>query len=333
MGIDLGFQLDDRRNVSNVDGLPGDEVSLAQDERVRNIAGYGFLNAEIAGPLRATAGLRFDGIRFSMDDRFFENGDQSGSRNFSAVSPALGVSYTLSEALIYVNFRNAFETPTTTELVNRPDLDGGFNPDLDPQKVSSFEFGIRGSLNRASIRYDVALYAMRLRDKLSPFQTEAGGDRTFFRNQGKNNHRGIEVALDFQPTSAWTFQFVRMSNLFELRDAGLEGNRLPGIPDHRTFLNARYATTWIWAQVQFEQASSYYVNDANAAKNEGYGIVDAYLGHPGLALGAMQLLPFLRVSNLFDETYNGSVVINAFGGRFFEPAAGRTIQIGLNMNL
>lgn len=332
-GVDFGFQSDDRRNVNNQDGNPGQEEALAQDESVRNIAGYGFLNITIAGPLRATAGLRLDGIRFSMDDRFFENGDQSGNRNFSAVSPAIGLSYQLTNGLLYANFRNAFETPTTTELVNRPDLDGGFNPDLDPQRVSSFEVGVRGMLANSMIEYDVALYSMEIKDKLSPFQTEAGGDRTFFRNSGENQHQGVELAVNIQPSPAFSGQFIRMSNLFELKDEGLDGNRLPGIPDHRTILSGRYSGASFWAQVQFEHATSYYVNDANTQKNDGYAVLDLFVGHPGIDLKSVQLLPFVRISNLFDEAYNGSVVINAFGGRFFEPAAGRTIQAGLNVTL
>ena len=31
--------------------------------------------------------------------------------------------------------------------------------------------------------------------------------------------------------------------------------------------------------------------------------------------------------------YIGSVVVNAFGGRFFEPASGRSVQAGVNLAL
>jgi iron complex outermembrane receptor protein len=35
------------------------------------------------------------------------------------------------------------------------------------------------------------------------------------------------------------------------------------------------------------------------------------------------------VRNLFDRSYVGSVVVNAAGGRYYEPAAGRWITAGL----
>ena len=42
---------------------------------------------------------------------------------------------------------------------------------------------------------------------------------------------------------------------------------------------------------------------------------------------------FLGIENLFAARYNGSIVPNAFGGRFFEPAPGRTLRLGLGARL
>ena len=333
IGMDLGGQKDDRINRNNDDGNPGDQLSLAQDEMVRNTAGYAFVNAHLTDALSATAGLRVDGVRFEMDDRLLENGDQSGEQTFSAWSPAIGLAYSLPGALIYTNFRNAFETPTTTELVNRPDLDGGFNPDIEPQHVSSLELGIRGATSSGKFSYDVALYTMEITDKLTPFQTEAGGDRTFYRNSGRNVHRGIELAFDMKPVPSLAMRFVRTSNAFEFRDDELASNRLPGIPDHRTTLSATYTRGAVFVQSILEHASSYFVNDANTQKNDGYAIVDVLFGYGGLNLKELSIAPFLRISNLFDENFSGSVIINAFGGRYYEPAPGRTIQAGINVAL
>jgi iron complex outermembrane receptor protein len=40
---------------------------------------------------------------------------------------------------------------------------------------------------------------------------------------------------------------------------------------------------------------------------------------------------FLGIDNVFDEAYNGSVVPNAFGDRYFEPAPGRTVFGGVRL--
>ena len=333
IGIDASIQDDDRRNVNNNNGEPGDEVSLAQDERVRNASFFGFVRTPLIGRLDLSAGLRGDFITFSMSDRLLDNGDQSGDRTFSALSPAIGLSLPLKHAIVYTNLRSAFETPTTTELVNRPDLTGGFNPDVEPQRVLGVELGIRGDLDEWNARYDIALYAMRVNDRLVPFQTEEGGDRTFYRNGGENNHRGLEAFFSIAPAPWVDVQITHASNAFEYVDDALDGNRLPGIPDHRTQLITRFNVDPVWIQLQMRSVSSYFVNDANTQKNDAYTAVGINVGATDIKLNKTRIYPFFSIANLFDEVYSSSVVINAFGGRYYEPAPGRSFQLGLNLHL
>jgi iron complex outermembrane receptor protein len=46
--------------------------------------------------------------------------------------------------------------------------------------------------------------------------------------------------------------------------------------------------------------------------------------------GALLLQPHIGVLNLFDRDHNTSVVVNAFGGRFYEPGPPRSLYGGLN---
>jgi iron complex outermembrane receptor protein len=38
------------------------------------------------------------------------------------------------------------------------------------------------------------------------------------------------------------------------------------------------------------------------------------------------------VTNVFDEEYTANVRLNAFGGRYFEPAPGRNGYAGVSLN-
>ncbi len=62
-----------------------------------------------------------------------------------------------------------------------------------------------------------------------------------------------------------------------------------------------------------------------------YFITDVRVGSTGLEVGDAILSPFIGIANALDETYNASVVPNAFGSRYFEPGPGRTYQIGLGV--
>ena len=225
------------------------------------------------------------------------------------------------------------KTPTTTELVNRPDLDGGFNPDVDPQKVQGFEVGVRSSLAQWQTRIDLAFFSMDVHDLLIPFQTEDGGDRTFYRNGGRNLHKGFEISLGMKPAPWMSWQLTHTTGSYTFRSDDLKGHRLPGLPDSRTYLRGLFEASDFWIQTVFEHVSSFYTNDDNSEKNDAYAIVDLTMGHKGIKLPGVTLLPFFRISNLTDASYNGSVVVNAFGSRYYEPSAGRTFQAGLNVSL
>ena len=43
------------------------------------------------------------------------------------------------------------------------------------------------------------------------------------------------------------------------------------------------------------------------------------------------MTPVVALQNVFDRKYAGSVVVNAAGGRFYEPAPERTISVGANV--
>jgi iron complex outermembrane receptor protein len=47
---------------------------------------------------------------------------------------------------------------------------------------------------------------------------------------------------------------------------------------------------------------------------------------------ATRVTPFLALNNAFDARYS-DVVVNAFGGRFYEPAAGRHWRFGASFQL
>ena len=41
--------------------------------------------------------------------------------------------------------------------------------------------------------------------------------------------------------------------------------------------------------------------------------------------------PFVALNNVFDRRYVSSVVINAAGGRYYEPAPGRNAYVGVSL--
>ena len=331
VGLDTGWQRDDRRNANNDGGMRGNVQILDQEERVRNLAAFAAVRLALTRRLSATTGLRLDGIRFAMTDRLLTNGDQSGERIFGALSPSLGLSYGAGKTVAFANVNTAFETPTTTELVNRPDGDGGFHPTLEPQRTVGIEIGMRTRVPAAHLHADVALYRLQISGRLLSRQNAEG--RTYFENAGANTHQGIELALDWQATASTNIRATYGGNHYTFSSEPEVGRRIPGIPDHRLFFSLRSQYRGLSGEIAATVASGVYADSDNTARDDGHIAIDFYAAYESLRIHSVTVLPFLRLQNMLDAQYNGAVIVNAFGARYYEPAAGRTVQVGFSVAL
>ncbi|HIG16590.1 MAG TPA: TonB-dependent receptor [Candidatus Handelsmanbacteria bacterium] len=365
-GLDVEAQSDERTEFDN-EGLSRTDVDAAdvpdavvrgalvldQEERVRNVAPFTSIDIRPMPELLLTLGGRLDRYTLEADDALLADGDQSGTRTLSQLSPSLATSYRLGDLTWgYASIGTAFQTPTTTELSNRPDGSGGFNPNLDPESIVSLELGARGYWLPARLAWDVALYRMAVEDMLLPFQVDnPESEVIYFRNAGRAQSVGAEATLRTQATenvdlrlSATWLDFT-FDDYVVVTDDGplqLSGNELPGVPPAHIALSANIdLPRATWAEIETEWTDGYWANDFNGPPpgstavardffNDGYATVAVRLGGAvNLARYRAQL--FAGVDNLLDKRYNGSVTPNAFGNRFFEPAAGRTWHAGITL--
>ena len=336
VGLDAGLQSDDRAEFTpSPDGTRGDSLTLEQRETVLSGAAFGYLRYNATDRLALTGGLRVDRLQFRADDALRADGDQSGRRTFSSVSPSLGVTYRLGPARLFAHYSTAFETPTAAELSNRPGGGGGFNQEVDPQRTRGFEVGTRGVLADGALQFDLALYRLRVDDLISSYETPSG--REVYDNLAANTHDGIEARLTWRPAPAVELAARYTGSRFVIDEAqrapALDGNRVPGIPARRMYLHTQVERGGLWARLSGEGVSQFYTDNANTATAPRYVLVTLEVGHRGFPVGGVTVQPFATIENLLDERYASSVVVNAFGGRYYEPGPGRAVMLGLNVSL
>src|SRR5688572_23539130 len=230
-GADVQFMRDNRQNFVHIAGVPTSDVFLDQLEEITELGPFTQMQWSPDPRILLSTGVRYDWVRFDLEDRYTGDGfDDSGTRTMSALSGNIGASWTADTRFIpYVNVSTAFETPTTTELVNQPDGSGGFNEELGPQRAVNYEIGARGQ-PATGVSYSVALFLGRVTDAIVQ-QLEVGG-RAFFRNAGKTHNDGAEVGLTVSPVSALTLSAAYTYARYRFADDEFEGNRLPGVPEH-----------------------------------------------------------------------------------------------------
>jgi iron complex outermembrane recepter protein len=337
-GIDIEAQRDHRREFANAGGQPSGTARRDQHDRVTGIGPFAQLRAGL-GEVGITAGARYDAVRFEVADRRGIEPDLSGGRTLDAMSSMLGATYTFGGATLFANIASAFQTPTTTELINAPPAPGepccpaGFNPDLEPQRARSVEAGARAS--HGIVHGSVAFYTMDVRDALVPFQVPEAEGRNFFRNAARTRHRGVELSAglllrqDLQLDAAYTLTDVRFRQDGSTTDAHA-GHRVPGIPPARLHAALSWRPGRALFAAELDHAGRQYTDDANTASAPAATRIDLRAA-TSLRLGGAEVAPFVVLNNALDERYFGSVSVNAVGGRYYEPAPGRNIYIGASV--
>ena len=209
---------------------------------------------------------------------------------------------------------------------------------MGPQRALNYEVGARGSLG-AKASYTVAVFQADVRDEI--VQYAADQNRAYYTNAGSARHRGVELSVDVAPVSGvslaafWTYADYRYTDYAFTVDTvthTLDGRELPGIPQHWLNLIVRAqpaAFRGAWAEVQQTYSSAYFVSDTLSTRTAPWWATNVRVGWEGNA-GGMHLAPFLGINNAFNHLYVGSVVINAARDRFYEPAPGRNIYLGLS---
>jgi len=335
-GVEAARQIDRRRNYDNLEGIRG-PLAIDQEEKIDSVGLYLFANYKIRTSQELLFALRRDVVRFEVKDRFLNDGDDSGSRDFKEWSPLLGWTWDISESTqVFANLSTSFETPTATELDNPEG--GGFNPDLASQQAQSYELGLRhaGRIFDRPWLMEIALFRFRIEDSLVPYELPTFPGREFFRNAGASRRDGFEGVFRVDLDPDWQLRLDYTWSDFHYTDFRVAGSdysasRLPGIPEHRGGVTLQYAhPSGFFAEWVTRYTGTYYADDANQTK-----IADTVLSHLKLAweldYEGWAIEPFVAVRNLFDRAHFANIRINAFGGRYYEPAPGRIFHGGLRV--
>ena len=334
VGADVARQEDERfRNNVNAQGNVGEQS--AEETQTATATGV-FAQGDLALTEQVTfsLGARFDRVTLEVDDRYVEDGDQSGERTFNEWSGSAGLSYRYRpQHQIYANTGTAFETPTFAEFANP--VGSGFNPTVEPQKAWNREVGARGYIAPLAMDYDVALFSVRVRDELVPFDD---GGRTFYQNAGDTSREGVELALGWQLADQWRLDsaltLARYKfDSFATPNERFNGNRIPGLPE-QTWVNQ---LTWEGGDERFATLETHYVGElvadnSNETEVDSYWLVNLRFGDGWQIGGDTRLNAYVGVRNLFDEMYFDNVRLNGTFGRYYEPAPGRSVYGGVEIS-
>jgi iron complex outermembrane receptor protein len=287
------------------------------------------------GAWNLLGGLRYDINTLNADDRTSAN--NSDSRNLNSWSGSAGVNYELNPAQrFYANLATSFETPALSELSSNPDGSTGFNPDLKPQQAVNYELGFKSQKSR--LQWNAAVFFINTSDDLVPFELAQFPGRTFYRNAGSTHRYGLELFANtaltkhFSINASYTYSDFTYAD-YDLEGQNLEGNELPGIPKHLASLGLTYQKeNGLLVQLNSTYRGALFADDSNATEISDALITDLSSSYP-LQIAGTAFTLVGGVNNLFNSSYFDNVRLNAFGGRFYEPAPGINFYTGVRVRI
>lgn len=350
LGLTYG-KLEDGRLDTNIlaSGVSVNVKNRDEDNIATNFDQYVQGKLSVSDSVDLHAGARHTKVRLKVEDNFLtgagSNGNNSGAVEYQKTTPVIGVTWKATEKLnLYANFGKGFETPTFIEaafdnvtggVASRPNLS------LKAAESRNIEIGAKAFITD-NIRANLTVFKIDTENEIVTRQTVAG--RSSFQNAGDTKRTGIEASIDasFENNINVFASYTLLNAKFEdpfvtvINAAGTtgtvnSGNRIPG-----TYKSQIYGeVAWSYPELGFFSAlegrhnSQVYVNDINTDKAPSYTIFNLRTGFEQ-NLAHWNFKEFLRVENMFDKEYIGSVRVNDGNALFFEPGADRNYLLGLS---
>jgi iron complex outermembrane receptor protein len=340
-GAEYDLMHDRRKGFANVNGQQG-ALSRNEDNEVWGTGLYAQGEWRFAEPWSAHAGLRNTRVAFRNTDYFLTNGDDSGDRVYRATTPVAGVVYRVNpRTSLYGNMGRGFETPTFVELANR-NVGSGLNFALDASRSRHAEIGAK-TLFPGYLRLNAALFQIATENEIVVDQNSGG--RATFKNVGHTDRKGFELAADtitggrFDGRVAYTYLQAQYRESFDtvILTAGPQvsvpaGSAIAGVPKTVLYGELRYRAEPFFAQLEGFHKSRVPVNDPNLEFADAYTTLNAMAGLVQQG-GRWRITEFVRIDNLTDRNYAGSVIVNETNGRYYEPSPRRNYTAGIQASL
>jgi iron complex outermembrane receptor protein len=355
-GLASDLQNERRRGYENFTGTATTPTALGVQGRLRRDENNSAITVDPYAQVEwesadwtLTAGIRQSSVRFSSSDNFIATGnpDDSGATSYSGVMPVLGLRYRLTPDMqLYASTGMGFETPTLNETAYQASGATGLNSRLLASQSRSSEIGLRG--RQGGMAWTATVFDIRTDNEIGVL-TNTGG-RSTFQNAGRSQRQGLELSAEMQWGTQWGS--VNATAALTLLDATYTdgfrtcaatpcttptlaipaGNRIPGIPGQQLFVQLAWEPKTMPGifTLEIRHVGAVAVNDANTDEAAAYTVMN--LGARWQqTLGAWQFKEFVRIDNLANRVYAGSVIVNEGNGRYFEAAPGRAVSAGVEV--
>lgn len=331
--------------VRNYDNNQGEVGNIQVADLIKNESQFLFTRLKLELSERLSTELSTS-LNFAKYD-FEALPESQNSSVFGSVKlnpefmPRVAVSYLIGkQSVLRGIISRGYSTPTKDEIRGS---DATINPDLQAENGWNYELGLRTRTPFERIYLDISVFQYRLNNAI--VRRVATNDQDFYVNAGGTNQKGIEIELNTNliKTNDGFFRKIDFSSAVTLNDFkfknyqigadNFSGNLLTGIPKVN-FVNTLSFNLQkninLFVQHQYNGKTS--LNDAETIFAKSYQLLDAKLSWQ-TPLKTYRLTFNFGANNILNTDYSLGNDLNAFGARYFNPAAKRSFVGGLSLRI
>ncbi|RFC54614.1 TonB-dependent receptor [Brumimicrobium aurantiacum] len=233
-----------------------------------------------------------------------------------------------------------YSPPTIAEVRSS---DQTINTELNPETGINYEIGLRWESSNRRFIADLGYYFYDMNNGIVRQLDEGGAE--YFVNAGEMNQQGIEALvwtylitpkdkgfireLKFQ--TAFTYNHYRFGN-YQVDENDYSNNKITAVPDNTWSNTLSFEFPHqIGINVSHYYMSAMPLNDANSVFSDEFNLVQLKATWKWELSKSLQLEFFAGIDNFLNEKYSLGNDINAYGDRYFNPAATRNYYGGVKV--
>ena len=264
MGIDneleFGVRLHTESQINQMVGstsfLKSGSVLGHEENKANSMAMYLQNRFLLSKNLAIIPGLRLESYRQSRNNIITNT---SGSaKNLESV-PQIGVTWQIAPELqMYSSIYKGFAPAQVATAISEK----GVDQQLDPERSTNIEFGLRGK--NAGFTYDAAVFSMNFSNQIVNQSLASGITKA---NGGKSLHQGTELALGYQLAGGWglngNLTYIPVAKFVGNSSMGKDGNRIPYTAKLVSNLGVNYQKNGFKTLLSLNYLSAQYADSAN----------------------------------------------------------------------
>jgi len=337
----LGFEGGMSDNfVKNFDNNKGAEGNPQNFDQLKNTSGFYFLSQKlnIGETLFTDISISLNSNSYDWE-RIYPESEKGNIHFKNQWLPNFGFTYLLAKGFsVRGKVGKGNSAPTNEEIRSSNQQ---FNTGLSPEYGWNKEIGIRKQFGN-SLFVEGSYFDFRMKDAIVRRQNDAGQE--YFVNSGETAQKGFELLLESKNFnlknavfSHFKFRFSGSFYDFKFRnyqqnENDFSGNNLTGVP--KTALNS--LLNFIFFRKLAVDLSHFYtskipLNDGNSVWSDSSLVGNIQFRFP-FYFDQSKVNLSLQIQNLYNSDYALGFDINAFGNRYYNPAAKRNFIFGVKVD-